>query len=86
MAKTLDVYRDWLGIQDAQRPLGLYALLRVKQFEDDAAKLAWLVEKKAAHKEEFSELVRTSLDAYWEANGGRPGPAPEHPEFEKRKP
>ena len=28
MAKELDVYRDWLGIKEANRPLSHYQLLR----------------------------------------------------------
>lgn len=38
-ASSLDVYRDWLGIQDTARPLNHYHLLRLTQFEDDAAKI-----------------------------------------------
>ena len=33
--KTLDVYRDWLGIKETDRPLDYYQLLRLKRFEDD---------------------------------------------------
>ncbi len=54
MAETLDVYRDWLGIGDAQRPLGHYALLRVKQFEDDAAKIRKNYRKLNAHVRKFA--------------------------------
>ncbi len=39
MAKTLDVYRDWLKISVPDRPLNHYQLLRVKQFEDNPAKV-----------------------------------------------
>jgi len=39
MSKTLDVYRDWLKIADADRPLNHYQLLRLKKFEDDLAKV-----------------------------------------------
>lgn len=39
MAKQLDVYRDWLGIAEADRPLSYYQLLKLKQFEDDAEKI-----------------------------------------------
>lgn len=38
-ASSLDVYRDWLGITEAARPLTHYQLLRLTQFEDDAAKI-----------------------------------------------
>jgi len=39
MAKQLDVYRDWLKIADAERPLNYYQLLRLKRFEDDPEKI-----------------------------------------------
>jgi hypothetical protein len=35
----LDVYRDWLQITDADRPLNHYQLLRLTKFEDDVAKI-----------------------------------------------
>ncbi len=39
MAKQLDVYRDWLGITAAERPLDHYALLKLNRFEDDVEKI-----------------------------------------------
>ena len=39
MPQTLDVYRDWLKITDAARPLSHYQLLRLKVFEDNTAKV-----------------------------------------------
>ena len=39
MPKDLDVYRDWLGITDTERPLNYYQLLRLKKFEDDTEKI-----------------------------------------------
>lgn len=33
--REIDVYRDWLGITDTNRPLNYYQLLRLKQFEDN---------------------------------------------------
>jgi hypothetical protein len=36
---ALDVYRDWLGITEAARPLNYYQLLKLKQFEDDAPQI-----------------------------------------------
>ena len=39
MPQELDVYRDWLGVTDAERPLNYYQLLRLKKFEDDIAKI-----------------------------------------------
>ena len=36
MAKAnIDVYKDWLGIQEPNRPLSYYQLLRLKSFEDN---------------------------------------------------
>ena len=36
MAKAnIDVYKDWLGIQESNRPLTYYQLLRLKPFEDN---------------------------------------------------
>jgi hypothetical protein len=35
----LDVYREWLGITDVDRPLNFYQLLRLKKFEDDTEKI-----------------------------------------------
>jgi len=39
MAKQIDVYREWLGITETERPLNYYQLLKLKQFEDDAEKI-----------------------------------------------
>lgn len=39
MTQTLDVYRDWLKISEAARPLNHYQLLRLKVFEDNTAKV-----------------------------------------------
>jgi hypothetical protein len=36
---TPDVYRDWLGVADTDRPLNYYQLLRLKKFEDDTEKI-----------------------------------------------
>ena len=36
---ALDVYKDWLGIPDGERPPNLYQLLRLVQFEDDVSKI-----------------------------------------------
>lgn len=33
---SLDVYRDWLGIQETARPLSHYQLLKLNQFEDNS--------------------------------------------------
>lgn len=39
MAPTIDVYRDWLEIAEPARPLNYYQILKLKQFEDDAARI-----------------------------------------------
>ncbi|MCA9116383.1 MAG: general secretion pathway protein GspE, partial [Planctomycetaceae bacterium] len=36
---SVDVYSEWLGIPDGPRPPDHYTLLRLVQFEDDAAKI-----------------------------------------------
>ncbi|MBI1903276.1 MAG: general secretion pathway protein GspE, partial [Planctomycetia bacterium] len=38
-SQTIDVYREWLKIADANRPLNHYQLLKLKLFEDDAARI-----------------------------------------------
>lgn len=35
----IDVYKEWLGIPESERPPSLYALLRLVQFEDDEDKI-----------------------------------------------
>ncbi len=54
MAKQLDVYRDWLGIPDAERPLTYYQLLRMRKFEDDAGKIRDHYRKMNAHVRKFA--------------------------------
>lgn len=49
MSETLDVYRDWLKITATDRPLNHYQLLRLRQFEDDVAKIRDHYGKLAAH-------------------------------------
>ena len=39
MAQQFDVYRDWLGVTDPERPLNYYQLLRVPKFEDNGQKI-----------------------------------------------
>ncbi len=58
--KTLDVYRDWLGIKDTNRPLNYYQLLRLKMFEDDVAKIRQHYRKLNAHVRKFA------TGQYWE--------------------
>jgi len=47
----MDVYKEWLGIPEGQRPPDHYELLRVKRFEDD-------VEKIRAHYKKLNSHVR----------------------------
>ena len=64
MATQLDVYRDWLGIQETARPLTYYQLLRLKKFEDDPAKVRAHYSKMNAHVRKFAagEFSRQSQD------------------------
>lgn len=52
--KQLDVYRDWLGIQETARPLNYYQLLKLKQFEDDVAKIRGSYRQFNAHVRRYS--------------------------------
>ena len=54
MAKQLDVYRDWLGVTEAARPLNHYQLLRLNPFEDDPAKVRAHYRKMNAHVRKFA--------------------------------
>ncbi len=54
MAKQIDVYRDWLGIQEPTRPLSYYQLLRLKSFEDDPAKIREHYRKMNGHVRKFA--------------------------------
>ena len=54
MAQELDVYRQWLGITETQRPLNYYQLLRLKTFEDDVAKIRAHYRKLNAHVRKFA--------------------------------
>jgi hypothetical protein len=54
MSDDLDVYRDWLGIKEPDRPLSYYQLLRLPRFEDDAAKIREHYRKMNAHVRKYS--------------------------------
>ena len=54
MAETLDVYRDWLGITDTQRPLDYYQMLRLPKFEDDTEKIRAHYRKLNAHVRKYA--------------------------------
>ncbi|MDG2208187.1 MAG: hypothetical protein P8K78_09815 [Pirellulales bacterium] len=49
-----DVYRDWLGIQDTERPLDYYQLLRLKKFEDDQDRIQRHYRKMHKHARKFA--------------------------------
>ena len=53
MAKELDVYRDWLGVKEANRPLSHYQLLRLSPFEDDTSKIRNHYRKMNEHVRKF---------------------------------
>ena len=53
MAKTTDVYRDWLGVQDRTRPLNHYQLFRLKNFEDSPARIREHYRKMTSHVRRF---------------------------------
>ena len=52
-ASTLDVYRDWLGIEETARPLNHYQLLRLRPFEDDTSKYPQRYRKMTGHVRTF---------------------------------
>lgn len=54
MPDDIDVYRDWLGIKDPDRPLNYYQLLRVPRFMDDATKIRSQYRKLNAHVRKYS--------------------------------
>ncbi len=64
MTKTLDVYRDWLKITETARPLNHYQLLRLKQFEDNPAKVREHYRAMNAHVRKFAagEFAKQSQD------------------------
>lgn len=52
--KPIDVYRDWLGIEETQRPLNYYQLLRLPLFEDDVNKIREQYRKLNAHVRKYA--------------------------------
>lgn len=54
MPTQIDVYKDWLGIAETDRPLNYYQLLRVKKFEDDAGKIRSNYRKMNAHVRKYA--------------------------------
>ncbi len=64
MAKTLDVYREWLQIKEPARPLDYYQLLKLKQFDDDTGKIREHYRRLNAHVRKFAagEFAQQSQD------------------------
>ncbi len=54
MARELDVYRDWLGIAETNRPLNYYQLLRLKPFEDNTEQIRAHYRKMNAHVRKYA--------------------------------
>ncbi|MEJ5340438.1 MAG: hypothetical protein WHT09_02630 [Thermogutta sp.] len=52
--KPIDVYRDWLGIEETQRPLNYYQLLKLPLFEDDVNKIREQYRKLNAHVRKYA--------------------------------
>ena len=58
----IDVYKEWLGIPEGDRPPDYYTLLRLVQFEDDAEKIRGNYRKLNAHVRKYATgqyLVRS---------------------------
>ena len=53
MAQELDVYRDWLGVKETNRPLSHYQLLRLSPFEDNTSKIRTHYRKMNEHVRKF---------------------------------
>lgn len=51
---AIDVYKEWLGIPEGDRPPDHYALLRVVQFEDDADKIRKNYKKLNGHVRKYA--------------------------------
>lgn len=50
----IDVYKEWLGIPEGQRPPDYYSLLRLKMFEDDVEKIRGNYRKLNAHVRKYA--------------------------------
>ncbi len=50
----MDVYKEWLGIPDGPRPPDHYELLRLRQFDDDTAKVRANYKKLNAHVRKYA--------------------------------
>ncbi len=54
MTTTLDVYKDWLGIPEGERPPNHYELLRLVKFQDDPEKIKANYKKLNAHVRKYA--------------------------------
>ncbi|MFN0199378.1 MAG: hypothetical protein ACKVT0_21720 [Planctomycetaceae bacterium] len=54
MPAEIDVYKEWLGIPEGQRPPDHYQLLRLVQFEDDIEKIRKNYKKLNAHVRRYA--------------------------------
>ncbi|MFP6610674.1 MAG: hypothetical protein VB835_00065 [Pirellulales bacterium] len=54
MAKELNVYRDWLGIEDVDQPTNHYQLLRLAKFDDDQERIRRHYRKLNGHVRKYS--------------------------------
>ncbi len=52
--KSLDVYHDWLGIKEPDRPLDYYQLLRLKRFDDDQQRVRRHYRKMHNHARKYA--------------------------------
>jgi hypothetical protein len=64
MPASIDVYREWLGIAEKNRPLDYYQLLRLPKFEDDVVKIRAHYRKMNAHVRKYAagEYAQQSQD------------------------
>lgn len=51
---AIDVYKEWLGIPEDQRPPNNYQLLRLVQFEDDSDKIRKNYKKLNLHVRKYA--------------------------------
>lgn len=60
----IDVYKEWLGIPEGDRPPDFYTLLRVVQFEDDTEKIQANYRKLNAHVRKYAtgQYLKQSQD------------------------
>jgi hypothetical protein len=52
--EQIDVYRDWLKIEETKRPLNYYQLLKLKKFEDDPVRIRSHYRQLNAHVRKYA--------------------------------